>query len=387
MHFYEKELFHMKSQISSKLKAYSVAAGAATLGIATVAQGLTIGEIGSGVHVQFGPQDINGTYLGVRAEGPSWSAGYTSIALNPYTGEVTTDLDLNQMYDNYKLTGPSGLPDDPETPDVDESILSSAWVDTMPASTMQDSLYFTTEIVDHSGKDSHSFFGNTSADGGLMPVKMGVGQEIDLNAMVTRDEMYYYDDWFAVGGTWAWGGRGYVGFQMDGIAGWAEIGISNERTGLWLREFYFDFSGGGVEGDFDGDGDIDADDIDILMANLGGDPGEFDLTDDGVVDQDDVDEWVFNIVPIGENIGTVYGDFNLDGEVNAGDLALLATNYGLVGTWGWATGDGNGDGNVDAGDLAMLATNYGTVVHPVPEPVTLSLLAVGGAALLRRRSR
>jgi hypothetical protein len=142
-----------------------------------------------------------------------------------------------------------------------------------------------------------------------------------------------------------------------------------------------------LRGDFDGDGDIDADDVDILMANLGGDPGEFDLTDDGVVDQDDVDEWVFNIVPIGENIGTVYGDFNLDGEVNAGDLALLATNYGTVGDWGWATGDGNGDGNVDAGDLAMLATNYGTVVHPVPEPVTLSLLAVGGAALLRRRSR
>jgi hypothetical protein len=140
-------------------------------------------------------------------------------------------------------------------------------------------------------------------------------------------------------------------------------------------------------GDFDADGDVDADDIDLLMANLGGDPAVYDLTDDGVVDQDDVDEWVFNIVPIGENIGTVYGDFNLDGEVNAGDLALLATNYGLVGTWGWATGDGNGDGNVDAGDLAMLATNYGTVVHPVPEPVTLSLLAVGGAVLLRRRSR
>jgi hypothetical protein len=140
-----------------------------------------------------------------------------------------------------------------------------------------------------------------------------------------------------------------------------------------------------VPGDFDADGDVDADDIDLLMANLGGDPAVYDLTDDGVVDQADVDEWVFNIVPIGENVGTVYGDFNLDGEVNAGDLALLATNYGLAGTWGWATGDGNGDGNVDAGDLAMLATNYGTVVHPVPEPITMSLLAVGGAVLLRRR--
>jgi hypothetical protein len=138
-------------------------------------------------------------------------------------------------------------------------------------------------------------------------------------------------------------------------------------------------------GDFDNDFDIDADDVDLLLANLGGDPEVFDLTGDGVVNQADVDDWVFNLVPIGENIGTVYGDFNLDGEVNAGDLALLATNYGLAGNWGWATGDGNGDGNVDAGDLAMLATNYGTVVHPVSEPVTMSLLAVGSVALLKRR--
>jgi hypothetical protein len=140
-----------------------------------------------------------------------------------------------------------------------------------------------------------------------------------------------------------------------------------------------------ILGDFDDDGDIDADDIDLLMANLGDTSLTYDLNGDGVADQDDVDQWVLNIVPIGENIGTVYGDFNLDGEVNAGDLALLATNYGLAGDWGWATGDSNGDGNVDAGDLALLASNYGTVVHTVPEPATLALLAMGAMAMARRR--
>ncbi len=138
-------------------------------------------------------------------------------------------------------------------------------------------------------------------------------------------------------------------------------------------------------GDFDGDGDVDADDIDLLFANLGGADLSYDLTDDGLVDSADVDEWVFNVVPIGANIGTVYGDFNLDGAVDAGDLALLGTNFGAAGSFGWADGDANGDGVVDAGDLALLGSNFGTVVHPVPEPVTMSLLAIGGAALLRRK--
>jgi hypothetical protein len=142
---------------------------------------------------------------------------------------------------------------------------------------------------------------------------------------------------------------------------------------------------GAEPGDFDQDGDVDADDIDLLFANLGGVDLAYDLTGDGLVNSADVDEWVFNIVPIGANIGTVYGDFNLDGAVDAGDLALLGTNFGAAGSFGWADGDATGDGVVDAGDLALLGSNFGTVVHPVPEPVTMSLLAIGGAALLRRR--
>ena len=38
-------------------------------------------------------------------------------------------------------------------------------------------------------------------------------------------------------------------------------------------------------------------------------------------------------------------------------------------------------------DLGILATNYDwAATGPVPEPVCLSLLAVGGVALLRRRA-
>jgi hypothetical protein len=139
--------------------------------------------------------------------------------------------------------------------------------------------------------------------------------------------------------------------------------------------------------DIDGDGDVDADDIDALFTMVGGTDMTGDLDEDGDVDQDDVDFWVGN-VPIGENTGTVYGDFNLDGAVDAGDLALLGGSFGLAGPFGWANGDATGDGVVDAGDLALLGGNFGTIVHPVPEPVTMSLLAVGACLpVLRRRNR
>ncbi len=141
----------------------------------------------------------------------------------------------------------------------------------------------------------------------------------------------------------------------------------------------------GLAGDFDGDGAVTALDLNTLFGALGGADMAFDLTGDGVVDQADVDEWVFNLVPIGDNYGTIYGDFNLDGAVDAGDLALLGSKFGTVNNLGWSVGDGNGDGWVDAGDLALLGANFGTIVHPVPEPATMGVLALGGVAFLKRR--
>ncbi len=435
------------------------------------------GVVGDGTHVQFGPQDANGDYLGITSESydysyapdydglaifpaggaaPSGYEGYMLMAFNPYTGEMWTDIPVEHQATNpasegtyighspaTPLSGPSGLPDDPATPDVDESLVWSDYLSNNTSSATgltQDCIYIGVEY--HPAGDGVNVgLGNyvyASPDGGILsyysswdPVgdngredyDMQVGEEVrawaeneegapnghwetiyDPYTGQVIDEVwtspalefgdpsdpdaavwgltYWYDSlgWRGRSGS----GDAFYGFEMDGIKGWMRLKFTGFVSGVRVMEYYFDYSGG-LRGDFDGDGDIDADDIDILMANLGGDPGEFDLTDDGVVDQDDVDEWVFNIVPIGENIGTVYGDFNLDGEVNAGDLALLATNYGLVGTWGWATGDGNGDGNVDAGDLAMLATNYGTVVHTVPEPASAALLLTGVMALIRRR--
>jgi len=150
-------------------------------------------------------------------------------------------------------------------------------------------------------------------------------------------------------------------------------------------------------GDFDSDGDVDADDVDLLCANIGTtDPGLLAMMDlDGDLDVD-TDDQILHITTLleydldGDDVadgqGTFQADFNTDGVVDLADLTILRGNSGLTGK-GFADGDTNCDGTVDLADLTTLRGLSGSSVSGVPEPAFASWFALGGASLLRRRRR
>jgi hypothetical protein len=95
--------------------------------------------------------------------------------------------------------------------------------------------------------------------------------------------------------------------------------------------------------------------------------------------------------------GAMAGDATADNVVNGNDFGALARNWMQSGKI-WTDGDFNGNGTVDGTDFGALARNWGLTgltpeaappppEEPIPEPVTATLLAAGGLALLRGRRR
>ena len=87
--------------------------------------------------------------------------------------------------------------------------------------------------------------------------------------------------------------------------------------------------------------------------------------------------------------GSLGGDADGDGDVDAADYIILKTNMGQASGAELADGDFDKDGDVDWYDLQILQDNYGAgsagASGTIPEPATLGLLAIGAMAMLRRR--
>jgi len=86
---------------------------------------------------------------------------------------------------------------------------------------------------------------------------------------------------------------------------------------------------------------------------------------------------------------TRQGDADLSGVVSLDDFTRLAGGFGNAG--GWAQGDFNFDGLVNLDDFTILAGGFGLGLpadlsrSSVPEPTGLAVVALGAAALFRRR--
>lgn len=142
-------------------------------------------------------------------------------------------------------------------------------------------------------------------------------------------------------------------------------------------------------GDINRDGVANAADIDLVRLATAGAPtvatGLRDTNADGTITpsqgaaNSDLDHLVEDILL------TNFGDANLDRVVNITDFAVLAAGFNQPGTW--ASGNFNNDATINISDFALLASHFNEVGGrtAVPEPAAISLLAIGAAAMNRRR--
>ena len=92
--------------------------------------------------------------------------------------------------------------------------------------------------------------------------------------------------------------------------------------------------------------------------------------------------------PLGDQ--ELVGDANKDGVVNDADLSLLLAHWDQDVTGepdgGWGKGEFDGTAPVQDNDLSLLLANW-TAAAAVPEPATMSLMAIAGLGLIRKRKQ
>ena len=184
------------------------------------------------------------------------------------------------------------------------------------------------------------------------------------------------------------GNPGYWDGKLDDLGIWHRALSDEEVLTIWAAGTV----GIGIDGrstgcDLNVDGVCDIGDIDdLLYIELGGDNLVYDLDGSGTVDLADRDIWLSH-----EDVGSFPGDFDLNGQVDAGDLNTLGGNWRSTDLTSYAHGDANGDGIANAADLNALGSNWQAGVAPaastaaVPEPTGIILVLTGLLGLVAIR--
>jgi hypothetical protein len=151
-----------------------------------------------------------------------------------------------------------------------------------------------------------------------------------------------------------------------------------------------------LPGDVDTNSVIDMEDIDHLADALLEEQGNnrYDVDRDGTVNSQDHEMLIHQV------LRTWYGDADLNGEFNSGDLVKVfaAGEYedASAHNSGWAEGDWNGDRDFTSTDLVVAFQDGGyergprPEMHAVPEPTSFALLIaalIGAASASKSRGK
>ncbi|MCA9217650.1 MAG: hypothetical protein KDB27_31490 [Planctomycetales bacterium] len=179
-------------------------------------------------------------------------------------------------------------------------------------------------------------------------------------------------------------GNNFIGFDHHTALGSSLLGAVSSssqsavgRLNGTVTKLFFRSS---LSGDFDLNDVVDVEDIDALMSAIrdASDDLVFDVDTSGTVNRSDLDALVV------QTLNTWFGDADLNGEFNSGDLVAVftASEYedGVSNNSTWGTGDWNGDGEFDSGDLGVAFQDGGyekgtrTEAQVVPEPSSVFVL-------------
>jgi hypothetical protein len=230
--------------------------------------------------------------------------------------------------------------------------------------------------------DGHAWGSTISFDAGI-PVTLGGTLDVTLAAGVTPASLlakpFQLFNWTGVtpAGTFTW--------QDDQAA----TGYVWDTSQLYNTGAVTLYSGG----DTNRDGVLNSLDIDWIYQEIklerNPPPGKFypimsPFFPGQVISQDDV------TYELNHYFLTNYGDANLDTATGFVDFQTLLNNWQHSGA-GWAQGDFNGDGTVDFLDFQNLLNywspgGWNFAPSEAPEPASVTLILLGGLALLRRKA-